>query len=325
MLTERSWDFRYDTAGEMYTAMLARLFLRGQWVDPITTPSSPSVGQDTLELLAPRLILTNPRARLIVSEARPLNIAACLGLFFYFVTEGRDLAQALYYNPLAMKFSDDAETIRGSCYGFRVSHQLQRALRLVRESPPTRRAVVTIYDGDLDLMDSVDVPCPVLMQFFVRADELVLETYFRSQNMLMVFPYDLFLFTMLQEWWACHLGLQLGVYIQVGGSAHVYASECMLAQEVVKGMTTSYNFPVMTKPSEAEWQIVLDYEMALRLWGHPNTRVDAMPDLSMLESLSPYWRAIVTVLHTFAVRRRAGELYLRDWTVLGEAFHEVGL
>jgi len=80
---------------------------------------------------------------------------------------------------------------------------------------------MTIF-GPVDHRASKDVPCTVSLHFMVRSGALELVVYMRSNDVWLGWPYDVVMFTVLQEAMATDLGLELGQYTHVDGSLHLY-------------------------------------------------------------------------------------------------------
>jgi thymidylate synthase len=102
-------------------------------------------------------------------------------------------------------------------------------------------------------------------------------------------PYDVFLFTMLQEMLAVTLGLDLGVYVHVAGSLHLYERHVSLAKRVLaEAPPLTYPMPVMASLSGLN-----DFLAAERA-----TRLN-LPT----PALEPYWSELADVLREFALSR----------------------
>lgn len=296
---------RATSAGMLYYLSLQDLLEHGVRVAPVKTESSPSFMKESIELIGYQLVLSDPRARLIVAEKRPLNLAYCIGNFFYQMAGVDDVESIAYYNPIAKKFSDDGTTLHGT-YGPRIFKQLKSAIKLLEKDPSTRRAVVTIFDGRIDHEPSNDIPCPISMQFLVRDEKLICISSFRSQNVLMVYPYDIFLFTMLHEWVAVHSGFELGEHIQQNGSYHIYENERELAGEVTRAQIETSRMPAMSMVNELQWFNIMTYERHIRRWG-----LDMLPRPKMPEA-TRYWTGVMRWLTEFAMLKRKDQHYLRD-------------
>lgn len=305
----------YQSTAEMYTATLEDLLQNGVKITESVSATSPSSGKAIVELIGLRLVLDQPRHRFLYTPERALNIGFAVGNFLYQLSGRDDVKMIAYYNPLAPRFSDDGEYLHGA-YGPRIVQQLERVIAMLRMAPGTRRAVITIFDGRWDHVESKDVPCPVFCQFLIRRGRLSMLTYFRSQNMLMVFPYDIFLFTLIHEWVAAHLNLPLGQYIQFCGSLHLYDDEVNLAERVIQSQPLDFTMPPMTMPTVGEMETVFGAEKACRSYGLQLFETIELP----FTTLSPYWAGIVKVLKVFAQARRDGQVAVRDPLVLQHAW-----
>lgn len=117
----------------------------------------------------------------------------------------------------------DGDKFHGA-YGPRTRDKLQHVVRRLVQDNATRRAVVTVWDDDLDLAnDSLhDYPCTVSLGFQIRDGKLNMRTHMRSNDLWLGYPYDLFQFTTLQRAVAAFLELPVGEYVHFVDSMHVY-------------------------------------------------------------------------------------------------------
>lgn len=111
-------------------------------------------------------------------------------------------------------------------YGVRIRTQLRDFVAKLVDDPMSRQAVMTIFDGNRDLIDdSLDVPCTLALQGFVRDGNFYLGTHMRSNDAFLGLPYDLMQFCALQCTIAEVLGVNYGFYRHSVGSMHVYAAD----------------------------------------------------------------------------------------------------
>ena len=107
-----------------------------------------------------------------------------------------------------------------SCYGYRFFRQDESgasqwtvAQNLLRHDPFTRRAVLLMSQPlAASDIDARDVACASSLQFLLRDGRLDALLHMRSNDAFWGLPYDVFLFTMLQELMAAELGVELGTY-----------------------------------------------------------------------------------------------------------------
>jgi thymidylate synthase len=304
-----------DTPGELYHDLLGRLMIRGHLVPPIKTLSSPSAGKGTIELLNTVTVLTKVQSRLVWTESRPINVAFALGQAMYVLAGRDDVESGDYYNKITSKFSDNGVTLHGA-YGPRIRAQLTDVIWMLKNDPGTRRAVITIFDGHRDHKESKDIPCPVSMQFLVRQNRVICITSFRSQNWVMLYPYDIFLFTFLHEWVACHAGYVSGDHIQVTASNHIYEDEKPLAHDVLRAPVVSIAMPPMDALTRDQHTMVWRLESEYRQFGLSQREYAS----DVPENLPPFWQGALKLLLYFAKIRRDGKRELRDATAFKMAF-----
>ena len=208
------------------------------------------------ELVGASFTLTNPRNRLILSEARKVNYGFGVGELCWYIRGDTDLETMVYYNRRMSQFSDDGKTIN-SAYGYRMFRelwqglpditcipvgQLDNVIEELRKDPDSRRAVMHInqpHDLRMAVMSgSKDVPCTLSIQLLIRDRKLHMVVNMRSNDVVWGLPYDVFSFTCLQEAFLYMLqerGIpvdDLGLYHHHAGSLHVYDTHFELAKDV---------------------------------------------------------------------------------------------
>jgi thymidylate synthase len=118
-------------------------------------------------------------------------------------------------------------------YGVRTRAQMPAVLQRLIDDPSTRRAQITFWDPSYDLVEGArDYPCTTAMRFFVRHNRLCAHTTMRSNDAYRGLPYDVFVFTQLQQAVAGFLGLRCGEYQHHVSSLHVYESDFDKVHEV---------------------------------------------------------------------------------------------
>lgn len=186
---------------------------------------SPTRGP-TLEIVGACLELTNPRARLSRTETRRREVSTIAELCWYLSSSNLAEPIVFYLTQYAEDMESDG-TIHGG-YGPRLfsaaqGSRLQIVIDLLKENPATRRAVVQIFDhADLGPHRYKDVPCTCTLQFLIRDGRLHLVVNMRSNDAYLGLPHDVFAFTMIQELVARSLDVDLGRYVHMVGSLHLY-------------------------------------------------------------------------------------------------------
>ncbi len=262
----------------------------------------------SIELYGVQLHLTNPRARLSLTEARGL-LFSCLGELFWYLSGTNSLDFIKYYIPKYAEESSDGATIYGG-YGPRFFDaggidQISNVIGLLQERPRTRRAVIPIfYPPDIE-RQRLEVPCTCLIQFLMPDDKLSMIVYMRSNDAFIGLPHDVFAFSMLQEIVAKSLNRELGTYRHFVGSLHLYSSRKSDAQAYLNEGFQHTELAMPPMPNGDPWasiEIVQAAEDSLRMSNTIPAEVDA---------LEPYWRDLVRLFEVHAARRKS-ESALRE-------------
>lgn len=201
--------------------------LHGAYVDVFSHGhrSSPR-DQLTLEVLGWSAKLVHPRARVVKNPAREVRHGYCAASCAWNLGMRDDLASIEWWNPNGRFIAEEGK-FYGANYGQRWADPLEEAMLLMSDDPDTRRAWVPIWrPSDLESGYSrvgKDVPCTLGFGLRTTNDKLDLQVVMRSQS-LSILPYDVFLFSVLQELVANTMGLEMGALYWCCNSLHVYLS-----------------------------------------------------------------------------------------------------
>ena len=190
-------------------------------------------GKDpTYEVLHYQTGLTDPMARIVTHQARPLNLVVAVARWVWLMAGNDRLEDIRYYEPKVGGFSDNGLTVPGSCYGARLFNQNRidqigsGVIQRLALDPNSRQATAVVWRADDAVADdSRDIPCTHGMFFHIRDNALNLCVTMRSNNAFRILPFNIFEFTMLQEYVATSLGIPLGDYVHWAASMHVYKNE----------------------------------------------------------------------------------------------------
>jgi thymidylate synthase len=256
-----------------------------------TLPSRGSAG----EIRGATIELSNPRARLSRSETRGRVFSSLAELCWYL--SGSDQVEPIKH--YLSHYEDEAEadgTVHGA-YGPRLLSfdgidQIRYVTETLSRRPFSRQAVIQIFDHE-DVREPYNhVPCTCVLQYFLRSDFLDAVTYMRSNDAYKGLPHDIFAFTMIQELIARSLNTEVGTYIHMVGSLHLYESDTVKAQAFLKeGFTSHIEMPAM--PIGPPWPSVsrlLDVETALRTGADP---------LKVVLDDEPYWKDLGSLFAIF--------------------------
>ena len=236
-----------------------------------------------------------------------------------------DLSSITYYNPRAERFSVDLRKLDGAygprLFGLGALNQIPNVIELIRGHSDTRRAVAAVYLPEFDSWRSAvdgredEVPCTVALQFLPRGDRLDAVTYMRSQDGLMVLPYDIFIFTLLQEYVSASVGLRPGTYHHVAGSLHYYVKDSELLEKVLADSTQAA--PLMPEMPSGEQSTYLgslmELEESIRVscTAHMNlpgrTEFNPRDFVEQASELPEFWKAIALALVAWAAIRLSHE------------------
>lgn len=191
-----------------------------------------SRGEETKELLHVTFSIDNPRERWITSRYPPMSPALGISEIVWILAGRNDSAFPNFWNPQLPSFAGKGPTYHGA-YGHRLRHnlgldQLSRAYHALKSNSGTRQIVLQIWDGRHDFPDlegkpvSKDIPCNICSILKIRNQKLHWTQIIRSNDLLLGVPHNFIQFTALQEIIAGWLEVDLGPYVQLSDSLHVY-------------------------------------------------------------------------------------------------------
>jgi thymidylate synthase len=251
------------------------------------------------ELRAVVLDLSDPRARVSRSATRG-KIFSALGELMWYLAGSNQVAFIEYYISHYADSAEDGEV--WGAYGPRLTafdgvNQLEFVISRLLEEPFSRQAVIQLYDHRDAVGDHKDIPCTCVLQYFVRDERLSCVVYMRSNDAYFGLPHDLFAFTFLQELISRAVGVELGSYVHIAGSYHVYEGKRDAVQQFLdEGWYSNAPMPPMPTgdPRPAVERLVA-LEQALR-----EKRVDPMAATFDKE---PYWGDLGRLLAVYALIR----------------------
>lgn len=208
--------FTGETVDDVMRIVIEEIIAHGIRINPSQGPCT--------ELVGVLVEITNPRARLSLTESRGRPFS-CLGEFCWYLAGSNELAFVRHYIPEYEPFADEGVVIGGygpRWFNWRGFDQVEVVTKQLREKPDSRQAVVQIFDSSDLIQKHKSIPCTSTLQFFVREERLHMLTSMRSNDVYIGLPHDVFAFTMLQEIVARDLGVELGTYKHAVGSMHLY-------------------------------------------------------------------------------------------------------
>lgn len=194
-----------------------------------------SRGLETIEMKGPYVTTyERPRERVLFCPVRDANP------FFHFfealwILNGSDDVEFLSrFSGQIAQFSDNGKTFHAP-YGYRLRYafgidQIAAIITMLRAKPDTRQAVMSIWDPAVDLRAATkDYPCNDTVFFKIRNGSLRMSVFCRSNDALLgAYGANAVQFSMIQEFIASAVGVEVGPYMQFSDSFHVYTESGVL-------------------------------------------------------------------------------------------------
>jgi Thymidylate synthase len=170
----------------------------------------------------------NPRDR--CTSYRRFSVGFGIAEAIWVLLGREDVQCLLPWNRRMSKFSDDGLILPGA-YGKRLRSgrgfdQLVGAIEELNLHPDSRQVFTEIWDANRDFPlsgpRSKDVCCSIGDFLLIREGKLNLTHVMRSNDLVWGAPYDMFVFSMIQEFLAGLLGCDVGIYCHVANVIQVY-------------------------------------------------------------------------------------------------------
>lgn len=281
--------------------------------------------RDFEEIISHSFKIDDPRDRLISDKLRAMNIFQCVGHFLWITQGNFNLNSIRYYQPRAEEHSSDKVRMIGAygprLFGIHHLNQIGYVKDVLDKDSTKRRAIASIYLPQFDQHEKKDeIPCTLNLQYLIRDNALHSITYMRSQDAFNVLPYDVFLFTMLQEYITALLSpkfddLQVGAYHHFSGSFHVYTKnkekvdKCVATEPLIKQKMD----PMPFDDAEIELKTLNKFETLLRntvmTYKEKTSTVDFDFYFNYIKNsfTFDYWRQLALVLLYFGALNMGAE------------------
>jgi len=285
--------------------------------------------QPTKELLHVTTSIREPRQRVVF--ARTINPALAIAETIWILAGSNDLSFIKFWNPRWNDYSDDGITLCGA-YGFRLGSQptlvkeqeqslrhwnsdqrpldqLKMAYEALQYSPNTRQVVLQFWDKVLDMANpnarSKDVPCNLVSHLLIRDQRLEWLQVMRSNDFYWGFPYNVITFTTLQEIVSGWLGVDVGDYVHLSDSLHVYRRHWNdLKKERIAGSNIPVNNSDLRIRSIERWLPLFSQVVSL---AHRLTEWSSEADLAsavkQADDLPSAYREWIALLGAEAMRK----------------------
>jgi len=168
-------------------------------------------------------VFRKPQERVMFDPRRDANPFFHLMEALWILAGRKDVEWIARYNAQIANYSDDGKSFHAA-YGYRLKDQIEPVIDLLIREPHTRRAVLQIWDSQLDLNhQGKDIPCNSMVFLKIRDDKLHISVANRSNDIIWgAYGANAVQFSMIQEYLAGRLDVGVGEYRQVSDSYHVY-------------------------------------------------------------------------------------------------------
>ena len=181
------------------------------------------VYQDTKALFNQSFTILDTEDKITHTEFRAFNPKYAEREWSWYQSKNPDASEIAKYAPIWKKHMDNEKKVRSN-YGHQLSrnNQLDKVIEKLKESPDTRQAVVSIYDGKEIGSYTNDTPCTIALQFQILDNKLETTAIMRSNDLWYGLPNDFFCFTMFGETVAKALDIPMGPYHHYAVNIHIY-------------------------------------------------------------------------------------------------------
>lgn len=306
-----SLNASFLSVNEAFPAILQELLSEGELTDTRNglVKSLPGVSTITYQ---------NPRHRVLFSPERDANPFFHVAESLWMLAGRDDLEYVEYFAKNMASFSSNGRTLHGA-YGQRWYRydQIQTVIEQLRSNPDSRRVVLSMWDAVIDLADTPenakDKPCNLMVLFEIRKGRLNMTVFNRSNDAVWgTFGANAVHFSFLQEYIACSVGVEVGVYNQVSNNLHLYTESLYgerLFNNLVDSSTQTVQYPlshfIMAETEDAKHQTLISPY---------NLYFEGLVDTSPL-ILNPLPRDSSSFANTISTRMKVNSFrsHLNDW------------
>lgn len=236
----------YDNFTEAYVDILKDVYTQPEFI------SSPR-GMMVKETLGYQFGIINPRNRIPYVSGRDTSIHYMIAELLWYLSGTDSTEWISNYSSFWSRISDDGK-IANSAYGARIFRPHDRiagdinstwsqwnyVINELKSDPDSRRAVIHIRSPKDSLLATLDVPCTLSLQFFLRNDKVHMIVSMRSSDAIFGLTYDIPAFTLFQELLALQLSnelgrpIGLGTYTHLSASLHVYEKHFKMVEKILE-------------------------------------------------------------------------------------------
>jgi hypothetical protein len=174
------------------------------------------------------LTIQNPPERVLVDPIRQPNPYFHVMEFVWMMSGSNDVRWIEQFNSGMRKYADFGTDYIHGAYGYRWRghfnlDQIDWVIKHLHRDPESRRAVLAMWDADVDTQFHNDVPCNTHIYFRIVDDELNMTVCNRSNDLVWgMLGANAVHMTLLHELIAEALGIHIGSYRVITNNLHVY-------------------------------------------------------------------------------------------------------
>ena len=266
---------------------------------------------NTKELLHVALSINDPIQRWISQKYPPINISYALADLICVLSGSDDASIINYWNRRLPQFAGNYSNYPGA-YGKRIKYrfdidQLEGVFDTLNNHPESRQAVILIWDPTTDLPqkngkpNNEDIPCNICSMIKVRKGKLEWTQIMRSNDLIMGFPYDIILFTSLQEIIASWLNVEVGTYNHISDSLHIYDNKT----DIIEIRENKVNNTDSLKIAHDDYHIVIDqmFNCMQHISESPEISGGELIDISKLDTGYEAYNNILKIICAYAANK----------------------
>lgn len=164
-----------------------------------------------------------PHNNHITEFFRKWNLEYAMLEYEWYKSSDRNPAMVEAYAKLWSTIKDERGYVNSNYgYWWKRNNQLDAIIQMLKDKPDTRRAVITHYSPD-ELQDyNKDMPCNIVLNFFIVKGELNLTIFARSIDLVYGFCNDQYCFSMLMIDVADKLDIPISSMTYFITNLHIY-------------------------------------------------------------------------------------------------------
>ena len=231
----------------VYPKLLNKIIIQGEIIKEAKT----------IEIFPFSFQVSNPLPNLLRFKFLNFNYPSLIMKRLQILNGIANIKALCFYDPSLKNKIDPLTGLYDGAYGPRIKSQMDYIYQLLKQNPTSRRAVISIYNReDQNKNLTFDVPSTISLQFLLRKQKLHLICYMRSNDLWNGLPFDVGIFSFLQEVMASWLRIKLGTYTHFVGSAHIYLKDLQKVKKFLRGEKKMLEIPYKKFP--------LDYQSTFK-------------------------------------------------------------